>query len=51
MRLKRAAQLLKQTSDSVTEIASQRGFNNLSYFTKTFKKHFGIVPSELVSLN
>ena len=44
-RLKRAAQLLSQKSDTVTQIAYQVGFNDLSYFTKCFKELYGVVPS------
>lgn len=44
-RLKRAAQLLSQKSDSVTQIAYKVGFNDLSYFTKCFKELYGVVPS------
>ena len=40
-RLKRAAHLLSKKTDTVTQIAYQVGFNNLSYFTKSFKELFG----------
>ena len=51
LRLKRAAQLLKKSSGSVTEIAYAVGFNNLSHFTKIFRKHFGQTPSDFASKN
>ena len=44
-RLKRAAQLLSQKEDSVTQIAYKVGFNNLSYFAKCFKERYGVAPS------
>ena len=45
-RLKRAAQLLVQKSDTVTQIAYQVGFTNLSYFAKCFRERYGVSPSE-----
>jgi len=48
IRLKRAMQLIQQRSGSVSEIAYQTGFNNLSYFSKCFKETHGMLPSEVV---
>ncbi|MEO0573654.1 MAG: tetratricopeptide repeat protein, partial [Bacteroidota bacterium] len=44
-RLKRAAHLLSKKTDTVTQIAYQVGFNNLSYFAKCFKELYGVSPS------
>ncbi len=45
IRLKRAASLLNQNFGSVTEVAYEVGFNNLSYFNRSFKKQFGKSPT------
>lgn len=45
IRLKRAAQLLSDESQNVSEIAYQVGFNNPKYFSKYFKEEFGMTPS------
>lgn len=45
-RLKTAANLLITTDKSVTEIAMECGFSHHSYFTKSFHKLFGCVPSK-----
>jgi DNA-binding response OmpR family regulator len=50
VRLKRAVQLLRQNAGTVSEIAYQTGFNNLSYFTKCFKETYGTVPSMYASI-
>ena len=46
-RMARAKEMLEQNAASVSEIAYLVGYSNLSYFTKSFKKAFGILPSEL----
>ena len=45
IRLKRAAQLLRESQQNVSEIAYQVGFNNPKYFSKYFKEEFGELPS------
>jgi signal transduction histidine kinase/ligand-binding sensor domain-containing protein/CheY-like chemotaxis protein/AraC-like DNA-binding protein len=46
LRLKRAADLLKNSQLSVEEISFRVGFNSPAYFTKCFKTLFGKTPSE-----
>ena len=45
-RLKKAAYLLSHTSERVQKIAEQVGYPNVSYFSTTFKKRYGINPYE-----
>ena len=45
-RLKLAAQLLKKSDINVSQVGYAVGFNNHSYFTKCFKEHYGISPSD-----
>lgn len=47
LKLQRAKKLLEDNNISVSEVAYQVGFSDPSYFTKVFKKHFNIAPSEL----
>ena len=42
--LKKAALFLQEGSYRINEIAAITGFTSSSYFTKCFKKHFGILP-------
>ncbi|WEK17655.1 MAG: two-component regulator propeller domain-containing protein [Candidatus Pedobacter colombiensis] len=46
VRLKRAAQLLKQQTYTVYEVAYMVGFSDSKYFSKEFTKQFGRTPSD-----
>lgn len=47
MRLNEANRLLKLKAASVSEVAYSVGYSNLSYFAKSFKEKFGILPSKV----
>ncbi len=44
-RLNFARSLLRSTSLSITEVATQSGFTNLAYFSKSFRNVYGVSPS------
>ena len=46
VRLKRAAQLMKEGKYTISEISYMVGFSNPSYFSKCFQKQFNIKPAE-----
>lgn len=46
IRLKRAAQYLRDSQQTISEITYQTGFSNPKYFRKYFKEEFGVLPSE-----
>lgn len=45
-RLKKASELLITTDLKLVEIAYATGFNNIGYFCKQYKIHYGITPTE-----
>jgi signal transduction histidine kinase/DNA-binding response OmpR family regulator len=45
IRLLRAAEMIKAKTDNLSQIAYAVGFNEQSYFSKCFKKKFGVTPS------
>ncbi|MEJ2594982.1 MAG: two-component regulator propeller domain-containing protein [bacterium] len=51
IRLNKAARLLKTGKATVSEIAYETGFNTLSYFTRCFRKQFGVTPSDYTNSN
>lgn len=47
-RLRKAAEMLQGGLLSLTEISDKTGFSSYSYFSKSFKKHFGVTPKEYI---
>ncbi|MEO1259236.1 MAG: helix-turn-helix transcriptional regulator [Bacteroidota bacterium] len=47
IRLQKAREMLLNSNLTVVEIAYDTGFNTPSYFTRTFSKEFGVLPSEI----
>lgn len=46
MRVKKAAELITSTDNNMSQIAYMVGFNDSRYFSKCFKAHFGMTPTE-----
>jgi AraC-like DNA-binding protein len=46
VRLKKAAQMLMQSSLSVSEVAYRVGFNDPGYFSRCFREEFGLSPRD-----
>jgi len=46
-RVERARELLQATDESITNIATKCGFNNVTYFNRVFKKYYGATPGEV----
>lgn len=44
-RVKMAARLLRRPELSMRQVAMRCGFNSASYFTRMFKKHYGVSPT------
>ena len=50
IRLKEACRILRQQPGiTITELSMEVGFNTPKYFTKLFKKEFGVSPSEYLA--
>ncbi|QUI24805.1 response regulator [Vallitalea pronyensis] len=46
LRINRAKDLLKETNEPVTAIAESVGYDNVHYFSRSFKQKIGVAPSE-----
>lgn len=49
LRLEQAARLLRERKSNVSQVAYSVGFNSLGNFSKAFKQHFGMPPTEYAS--
>ncbi len=45
-RVNRAAVLLRNGNESITEIAFEAGFTDSNYFSRQFRQVFGLTPSD-----
>ena len=45
-RLRQSAMQLLSSNDRISEIAVRCGFQDMSYFTKSFREHYGCAPSD-----
>ena len=50
-RLKRAAELIAENQYRINEVAYLVGYSSPSYFTQSFQKQFGKLPSDLIKNN
>lgn len=50
-KLERAAHLIKQNSNTISEISSMVGYNSLSYFSKCFKDKYRVSPKKFSQKN
>jgi AraC-like DNA-binding protein len=45
IRLKKAARMILNQADTVTQISLLVGFDDYSHFSKSFKKYYGVAPT------
>lgn len=46
IRLQRAKELITQNAGTISEISYMVGYGDPGYFTKSYKNHFGVLPSD-----
>lgn len=51
MRLKMAARMFLEGYKNITTVLYTTGFSSPSYFTKSFRRLFGVIPSDYIRLN
>lgn len=48
-RMKKAVQMMEEKAGNISEVAYATGFNSLSYFSKVFRRHYNISPSDFLN--
>jgi AraC-like DNA-binding protein len=51
IKLNQAAEYLKSGKGNISQTAYEFGFTDPGYFSKLFKRHFGVSPAEYIELN
>lgn len=51
LRCEHAKTLLTHNTTNIQKVAAACGFNNISYFTKTFKTYTSLTPSQFIKIN
>jgi len=51
IRLEYAARILRGGNHNIEEVSGLAGFNSHSYFTRSFREHFGKTPTEYIAMN
>lgn len=46
LKLKKSKQLIRENKYTISEISFMLGFSSIHYFSRTFKQHFDLTPSE-----
>jgi AraC-like DNA-binding protein len=44
--MQRAARMIEEDRLNISEIADKLGFPSIHYFSTSFKKHWGVTPTE-----
>ena len=51
LRMKKAAGMLKESALKISDVALCVGYNDVSYFIQTFKKHYAVTPEQYKNLS
>jgi two-component system response regulator YesN len=49
--MQKAAELLTTTAASISQISEELGFDDVKYFSRKFKKQYGVSPASYRKIN